>query len=157
MGNLNFSTDGIDTGAKDSLPPSWYEVVIRSAELQKRKAGDDMLVKLDMRVTERHGAKISGTKIEAWLCIDHPQDQTRTIARQRLASIAKALGKSAIADTDELVGGMLEVRTEPKTGEYSGNNVLGYRACRDAVATPAPTAATPAAAPARKATPPWGR
>jgi len=164
MANLNFSTEGIEPARSDfsPLPPGWYEVTITGAELQKRKQGDDHLLKLTLETTNRHGAH-AGRLAWSYLCIDHPSEQTRTIARQQLASIARALGKSFVGDTDELVGCVIEVKLEarpadPSKGTKAGNDVRGYRAVeRTAPATPAPTAATPAAAPARKATPPWGR
>lgn len=164
MANLNFSTEGIEPARSDfsPLPPGWYEVTITGAELQKRKQGDDHLLKLTLETTSRHGAH-AGRLAWSYLCIDHPSEQTRTIARQQLARIAQALGKSFVGDTDELVGSVIEVKldarpADPAKGAKAGNDVRGYRAVeRDAKPAAAATASTPAAAPARKATPPWGR
>lgn len=164
MANLNFSTEGIEPARSDfsPLPPGWYEVTITGAELQKRKQGDDHLLKLTLETTSRHGAH-AGRLAWSYLCIDHPSEQTRTIARQQLARIAQALGKSFVGDTDELVGSVIEVKldarpADPAKGTKAGNDVRGYRAVeRDAKPAAPATASTPAAAPARKATPPWGR
>jgi hypothetical protein len=166
MANLNFSTDGIEParggGDYSPLPPGWYEVTITGADLQKRKQGDDQLLKLTLETTARHGAH-AGRLAWAYLCIDHPSEQTRTIARQQLAAVARALGKSFVGDTDELVGATIEVKLDARPADASkgtkaGNDVRAYRAVeRNAPATPAPAAPAPIAAPARKATPPWGR
>lgn len=172
MANLNFSTEGIEParggGDYSPLPPGWYEVTITGADLQKRKQGDDNLLKLTLETTSRHGAH-AGRLAWAYLCIDHPSDQTRTIARQQLASVARALGKSFVGDTDELVGAVIEAKLDARPadaakGTKAGNDVRAYRAVeRNAPTPPAPAAPsqaaapTQAAAPARKATPPWGR
>lgn len=77
----------------------------------------------------------------------------------QLGSIMRAIGLAKVTDTDQLVGGNLQIKLEIKTGEYSGNEIKDYRAIGGV--TPAAVApfkpVGPSTAASVKASPPWAK
>lgn len=162
-GNLNFDASQVEpTKSFDPLPPGWYSMVIVKAELAESQTAGEML-KLELEIDERAHADLRHRKVFANLCLNHPNQQPREIARRTLSAIAHAIGVLQLSDTADLLGKTLlvKLRVQPaKDGYDARNEASGFRAigCPDASAAPkapgAPTApstpATPAAKPAWK-------
>jgi hypothetical protein len=92
------------------------------------------------------------------LNIKNASTKAEEIGRQQLGEIMRAIGLGKVSDTDQLIGGSLSIKLSVRTGEYSGNEIKGFKALGGA----APAAAVPfksvvpSAAPA-KAAPPWAK
>jgi hypothetical protein len=171
MGNLNFDASGIaPTTAFDPLPNGWYAMrIIESDMVASEKAGN--MLKLRLEIDESVHPEFANRSVFTNLCLNHPtSDKAREIAQRTLSAICHSIGKLQISDTEELLGQSLRVkvkavpaRTDPTTGKNydAGNEVGGFKALSEEVATPpaapaqAAKPAAPAAAPARPATPSW--
>jgi hypothetical protein len=159
MGNLNFDASNIaPSSAFDPLPPGWYAMRIIGAELvQSEKAGE--MLKITHEIDENQHPEYAKRCVWSNLCINHPNDTPREIARRTLSAIAHAVGILNIQDTTDLLGLALRVKVKAmpaKDGYDARNEVSGYRSLAegDGGAAPTPTSApTKSAAPA--ATPSW--
>ena len=106
------------------------------------------------------------------LNIKNASAKAEEIGRQQLGDIMRAIGLAKVTDTDQLIGGSLNIklsirsaRTDEKTGKTyeASNEVKAYRAISGGAApafksaAPAAAAQTAEAAPAKpaKASPPW--
>ena len=103
------------------------------------------------------------------LNIKNASAKAEEIGRQQLGDIMRAIGLAKVNDTDQLIGGNVNIklairdkRTDEKTGKTydASNEVKAYRAINGGAA-PAFQASAPAAAPASsapaKAAPPWAK
>lgn len=147
-------------GAFDPVPAGWYNATITEADLKTTKAGDGHYIALRFDIT---GPAYQGRVIWGNLNIHNPNATAEEIGRRDLGYIARAIGLEKISDTDQLVGGNLQIKLTIKKDEQYGdkNEVRGYKAIDGAA--PMPTFTTPAPAPtptpqAEKPTaavPPW--
>ena len=142
------------------LPAGDYTVSIMSADLTPTKDGSGQYIKLKLSVlAPTHQGRI----VFANLNIRNQSAKAEEIGRQQLGSILRAINLAAIEDTDQLIGGVMDVKVTVKaaTDQYqAGNEVKGYYApaggAKPATALPKPQAQ--AAVPAQAATPatrPW--
>lgn len=159
MGNLNFdATNVAPNSAFDPLPPGWYAMRIIGAELVPNEKAGEML-KLTHEIDEEKHPEYAGRLVWSNLCINHPNETPREIARRTLSAIAHAIAVLNITDTNDLLGRSLRVKLKAmpaKDGYDARNEVSGYRSLAegDGGAAPTPTSApTKSAAPA--ATPSW--
>ncbi len=149
----------------DPLPAGWYTANITQAELKTTNAGDGQYIKLRYDIT---GPTHQGRVVFGNLNIKNASAKAEEIGRQQLGSIMRAIGLSRVEDTDQLIGGSLQVkleikdkRTDEKTGKTyeASNEVKDFKAVNGGAApgfTAAPAAAAPAASSApAKAAPPW--
>lgn len=147
----------------EPLPAGWYSVNIVNAELKTTKAGNGQYIKLkyDVIGPTHHGRVVFGN-----LNIMNPNIDAEKIGRQQLGEILRALGLSKVKDTDELIGGNLEIKLTIKNNAQYGesNEVKGFKAINGSVATPTPavksapwskTAAT--IDPLSNSLPPWAK
>ncbi len=145
----------------DPLPPGWYHANITGAELKSTKAGNGQYIAVRYDIT---GPTHQGRVVFGNLNIKNPNPKAEEIGRQQLGEIMRAIGLAKVTDTDQLIGGSLQIKLEIRTQEgYAPNNdVKGFKATSGSVLTPA-TASAPAqaaaAAPAAsgKAAPPWAK
>ena len=144
-------------GSFDPLPAGWYTVSITSGDVKTTKAGTGQYVALRMDVL---GPTHQGRVIFTNLNLNNPNPKAEEIGRQQLNAIMTALGLATISNTDQLIGGQLQVKVAIKhdAGRDPENDVKGYRAVSGSQ--------MPAAAPSKppcetlsapKATPPWGK
>jgi hypothetical protein len=149
--------------AIEPVPAGWYSAQIVGAELCDTKAGTGQYVKVRYDII---GPAYQGRVIFGNLNIRNPNPKAEEIGRQQLGEIMAAIGLRQVQDTDELIGGQLEIkvaiRTDP-SGQYAPQNeVKGFRALSGSAA-PAPLASAPAGAgaPASAAkpssAPPWAK
>ena len=95
------------------------------------------------------------------LNIKNPNPKAEEIGRQQLGEIMRAIGLNQVTDTDQLIGGRLEIKlTIRKDEQYGdGNDVKGFKSLNGAampLAMPQTASAATNTAPP-KAAPPWAR
>ena len=131
-------------GAFDPVPAGWYNATITEADLKTTKAGDGHYIALRFDIT---GPAYQGRVIWGNLNIHNPNATAEEIGRRDLGDIARAIGLEKISDTDQLVGGNLQIKVTIKRDDQYGdkNEVRGYKALDGAA--PMPKFATPATAP----------
>lgn len=167
MGNLNFdATQVAPAAAFDPLPDAWYFMRIIEAEMATGNSEDaGEMLKLRLEIDDSHHPDYANRSVFDRLCINHANQQPREIAQRTLSSIAHAIGKMQISDSEELLGQRLRVkvravpaRTDQKTGKSydASNEVKGYKSADgDAPVAPAATAAAAKPAAAAPAKPSW--
>lgn len=143
------------------LPAGWYSVTITGAELKNTKAGNGQYIAVRYDVT---GPTHQGRVVFGNLNIKNPNPKAEEIGRQQLGDLMRAIGLSKVTDTDQLIGGILQIKLSIQTqdGYEPSNDVKGYKSVSVGVPTfAAPAASTAASSPAAsapsKATPPWAR
>lgn len=140
----------------DPLPAGWYTAAITGAELKPTKDGNGQYIKVRYDIT---GPAHQGRVVFGNLNIKNPSAKAEEIGRQQLGEIMRAIGLGRVTDTDQLIGGNLQIKLDvrPADGQYQAQNeVRGFKAAHGAapaaVASAPIAASTPAAA---KSTPPW--
>lgn len=158
-----FEASELPTGnnSYEPLPEGYYNATITQAELKPTNDGTGQYIKLRMDIT---GPTHQGRVIFSNLNIKNASAKAEEIGRQQLGDIMRAIGLPKVTDTDQLIGGSVNIklgirpaRTDERTGKTydAGNEVKGYRAINGASA-PMASAPVAAAAPA-KAAPPWAK
>lgn len=160
-GNLNFdATDVPQAQAFDPLPPGWYRMRIVGAEIAESETAGQML-KIEHEIDETAHPQHRGRKVYSNLCINHPtSDKARDIARRTLSSIAHAIGKLKLGDTNDLLGALVQVKlkVEPARDQYEARNApTGYRpiGSDEGQESAAPTTAKATAPATATAAPKW--
>jgi len=143
------------------MPAGWYSAVIAKAPIETTSAGTGKYIAVRFNIT---GPTHQGRAVFGNLNIKNPTPKAEEIGRQQLGEIMRAIGLNEVSDTDQLIGGRLEIKlTIRKDEQGDKNEVKGYRSLNSAampslIPQTAPaesaTAPAPAAGPA-KATPPW--
>jgi len=139
----------------DLLPAGWYTAIITEAELKDTKAGTGQYIKCRYDITGPTG---QGRVVFGNFNIKNQNVKAEEIGRQQLGDLMRALGLSAVNDTDQLVNGHLSIKIDvrPASGEYGAQNeVKGWRSNTGSL-PPQPKPDAPAGAPA-KASPPWAK
>lgn len=155
-----------NSGTYAPLPEGNYNATITQAELKDTNDKTGQYIKLRLDIT---GPSHQGRVIFSNLNIKNASAKAEEIGRQQLGDIMRAIGLAKVNDTDQLIGGNVNIklsirdkRTDEKTGKTyeASNEVKAYRAINGGAA-PAFQASAPAAAPAAaapaKATPPWAK
>lgn len=148
-------------GNFDPLPAGWYYANITGAELKSTKAGNGQYIAVRYDIT---GPTHQGRVVFGNLNIKNPNPKAEEIGRQQLGEIMRAIGLAKVSDTDQLIGGSLQIKLEirQQEGYEPSNDVKGYKATSGSVPTAAAAsapaqAATPAPAASGKAAPPWSK
>ena len=149
----------------EALPAGWYQVQITGAELRNTKAGTGayIAVRYDVLGPTHQGRVVFGN-----LNIRNPNPKAEEIGRQQLGSLMRAIGLAQVSDTDQLIGGQLQIKLSirPADGQYdASNDVKDFKAVGGtATAEPAAvgamasnSSAAPAAQASASAAPPWAR
>ena len=153
-------------GNFEPLPEGNYNATITQAELKDTNDKTGQYIKMRLDIT---GPSHQGRVIFSNLNIKNASAKAEEIGRQQLGDIMRAVGLAKVTDTDQLIGGNVNIkltiraaRTDEKTGKTyeASNEVKGYRAINGGAAPAAFKAAAPAAVPAAtsapaKASPPW--
>ncbi len=137
------------------IPAGEYTVSIASAELTPTKDGSGQCIKLKLNViAPTHQGRVLFSNLN----IRNQSAKAEEIGLQQLGSILRAINLAEIEDTDQLIGGVMDVKVTIKaaTDQYpAGNEVKAYKPLSGAApAKPQQAAAQPqqAAAPAKR---PW--
>lgn len=96
-----------DQGGFDPLPEGWYTATISGAELKDTKAmtGQYIAVKYDITGPTHQGRVVFGN-----LNIRNPNPKAEEIGRQQLGELMRAIGLPSVQDTDQLIGGSLQIK-----------------------------------------------
>lgn len=142
------------TGNFDPIPAGTYTASITQANLRDTKDGTGKMIAIRYDIT---GPSHQGRVIFSNINIRNKSPKAEEIGRQQLGDIMRAIGLASLQDTDQLIGGQLQIKVdiEKKEGYEARNQVKGFKALSGSPA-PAPAAA-PAPAPAAGAAPPWAR
>ena len=128
------------------LPAGWYLATIHSAEVRQTKAGNGQYIKLRYDIV---GGEHASRVVFGNLNTKNASEKAQEIGRQQLGELMRAIGLPTIQDTDQLVGGTLEiklsVRDDPQWGV--SNEVKGFRAANYSAPVTAPKSAVAANAP----------
>lgn len=150
-----------DDSGYDPIPAGWYSATIAGAELRQTKAGTGEYIAIQYNVT---GPSHEGRVVFGNLNIRNPNPKAEEIALRQLGEIMRCVGLPSVQDTDQLIGGTLQIKVSVKTdpsGQYDpSNDIKGFKALGN---NPAPQAAPQQqAAPAQQSAPassapPWAK
>ena len=158
-----FNADDLPQGnTYEPLPAGWYTATIADAELKTTKDGSGQYIKVRYDIT---GPTHQGRVVFGNLNIKNASAKAEEIGRQQLGELMRAIGLARVTDTDQLIGGSLQIKLDVRaaTEQYPAQNeVRGFKAITGSAPTFAAPAASPAAsAPAAsapaKAAPPWAK
>ena len=160
--NLEDLPESTGTGEFQPLPAGWYNATINTAKLEPTKDGTGQKIALRFDIT---GPTHQGRVVFGNLNIRNKSEKAEEIGRAQLGDIMRAIGLKQVSDTDQLIGGSLQIKLEIKeaTEQYAARNeIKAYKAAGDAMTLGAvPTFAKPAdyGAPQKSAgsAPPWAK
>jgi hypothetical protein len=136
------------------LPEGWYTATIKTAEIRdtKDKTGQYIAVRYDITGPTHQGRVVFGN-----INIKNKSTAAEEIGRQALGSIMRSIGLSRVDDTDQLIGGALQIKLSIRTqeGYEPTNDVRGYKALEGA-SMPKVTASEPVQDDGKVA-PPWAK
>lgn len=143
----------------DLVPEGWYNATIVKSELKDTTSGTGKKIDVRFDIT---GPTHQGRAIFAAINIRNQSQRAEEIGRQELGNIMRAIGLSQVQDSDQLIGGQLQIKVkvrepsaEDKAKGYtdSRNEVGGYKAIGGSAAPfAAPAPASPAMTAAKA---PW--
>lgn len=146
-----FSADALPVSDRnfEPLPSGWYTCVVAGAEIKNTKAGTGQYISIKYDIT---GPSHQGRVVFGNLNIKNPNPKAEEIGRQQLGELMRAIGLATVQDTDQLIGGQLQIKLEVRESEQYGasNDVKAYKSTGSA-----PPAAAKAAPASTKAAPPW--
>jgi len=138
----------------EPLPAGWYNVTITGADLKQTKAGtgEYIAVRYDVAGPTHAGRVVFGN-----LNIKNPNPTAESIGRQQLGELMRAAGFAKVEDTDQLIGGQLQIKLDIRKSEQYGdsNDVKGFKSPASGSAMPTVASAAQAPAASAKASPPW--
>jgi hypothetical protein len=137
----------------DLIPDGWYTAKITKADLRPTKDRSGQLIAVRYDIV---GPSHQGRVIFANINLRNRNPEAERIGREQLGSVMRAVGLAKLEDTDQLIGGELQikVKTSPAKGDYEArNDVSGFKAVAGSI-LPTNTVAEPKAAQSDN-TPPW--
>jgi len=123
----------------DPIPAGWYTTTITDAELRDTKNGTGQYIAIRYDIT---GPEHQGRVVFGNLNIKNASQKAEEIGRQQLGELMRSIGLARVTDTDELIGGQLQIKVSIRKSEEYGdqNEVKGFKALAGAMAAaPAPT------------------
>lgn len=154
--NQTFTAAELPQGSSyDPLPAGWYSAKITGAELRNTKTGGGQYIAVKYDIT---GPTHQGRIVFGNVNIKNQNPKAEEIGRQQLGEIMRAIGLAKVTDTDQLIGGSLQIKLtiEAQEGYEPQNNVKGFKSAGGVGSLPQPVATAAAVAPA-KSTPPWAK
>ena len=158
MANLNetYNVTDLPKGTNyEVLPEGWYTSTINGAEIRNTKAGNGQYIAAQYSIT---GPTHQGRVVFGNLNIKNPSAKAEEIGRQQLGDLMRAIGLSSVSDTDQLIGGQLNIKLTINKSEQYGdrNDVTGYKALSGGVSfAPKPTNSFKTEVALDKPAPPW--
>lgn len=132
-----YSTDSLPQSTKsfDPLPAGWYSATIGGAELKATKAGNGQYIAVRYDIT---GPTHQGRVVYGNVNIKNPNPEAERIGREQLGDLMRAIGLARVTDTDQLIGGNLEVKLSVKKSEEYGdsNEVKGFKSLNGSMPNP---------------------
>ena len=157
LGQTFDANDLPQSSTYEPLPAGWYTATITKADLQPTKDGSGQYIKVRYDIT---GPTHQGRVVFGNLNIKNASARAEEIGRQQLGEIMRAIGLARVTDTDQLIGGSLQIKLDVRaaTEQYAAQNeVKGFKSITSAVPASAPAASAPAASAPGKAAPPWAK
>ena len=118
----------------DPIPEGWYIAQIKSAELKNTKANDGQYIAVQYAVS---GPTHAGRVVFGNLNIKNRNSEAERIGMGQLGSVMGAIGLAKIEDTDQLIGGNLQIKvglSKPQEGYEQRNEVKGWKAIEGGLA-----------------------
>lgn len=136
----------------DPIPEGWYDAIIAKAEVKPTKDGTGKYINVRYDVL---GPTHQGRVVFSIVNIRNKSAQAQSIGVQQLGSIMRAIGLNRVDDTDQLIGGTLQIKVtiRKQEGYEPTNDVRGFKATEGAAM---PTISAPPAS-TGKAAPPWSK
>lgn len=135
----------------EPLPAGWYTATIGGAEIKTTKAGTGEYIAIRYDIT---GPSHQGRVVFGNLNIKNANPTAEAIGYQQMGELMRAIGLARVDDTDQFVGGQLQIKLDIRKSEQYGdsNDVKGFKSLSGGAMPMAASAAPKAAA---KASPPW--
>jgi hypothetical protein len=160
-----FSTDDLPVSDRsyDLIPEGWYNVSITKADLGQTKSGTG--TKIDMRY-DITGPSHEGRVVFGSINIRNQSQKAEEIGRQQLGEIMRAIGLANVEDTDQLIGGQIQIKIKirkptdnDKANGYHDdkNEIGGWKSLNGSTPLPASTAAPAATSAPGGSKPPWAK
>jgi hypothetical protein len=155
-----FITEDMPKGNDYSvLPAGWYVANIASAEETRTKNGKGKYLKIRYNIA---GPTHQGRVVFGNLNTHNDSEKAQEVGRRDLGDLLRALGIAKLTDTDQLVGGNVEIKLAVKEaeGQYEAqNDVKGFKSASGSAPMPKASSANKAAEPSAngKAPPPWAK
>jgi hypothetical protein len=142
----------------DPLPAGWYQAKINGAEIKTTKNGTGQYIAVRYDIT---GPSHQGRVVYGNLNIKNANPKAEEIGRSQLAELMRSIGLARVTDSDQLIGGDLQIKLAVKKDEEYGdkNEIKGFKAINGSqppMPASAPIQSAPAQPPAASA-PPWAK
>ena len=142
----------------EPLPAGWYQAKINGAEIKTTKNGTGQYISVRYDIT---GPSHQGRVVYGNLNIKNANPKAEEIGRQQLGELMRSIGLARVTDTDQLIGGDLQIKLAVKKDEEYGdkNEIKGFKAINGSqppMPTSTPIQSTPAQ-PAAASAPPWAK
>ena len=136
----------------EPLPAGWYTATIGGAEVKATKAGTGEYIKLRYDIT---GPTHQGRVVFGNLNIKNENPKAEEIGYQQMGELMRAIGLGRVDDTDQFIGGQLQIKIDIRKSEQYGdsNDVKGFKSLSGGTMPMAAASTAPKAA--AKAAPPW--
>ena len=110
----------------EPLPAGWYTATIGGAEVKATKAGTGEYIAVRYDIT---GPSHQGRVVFGNLNIKNANPTAEAIGYQQMGELMRAIGLPRIDDTDQLVGGQLQVKLDVRKSEQYGdsNDVKAFK------------------------------
>ena len=136
----------------EPLPAGWYTATIGGAEVKATKAGTGEYIAIRYDIT---GPTHQGRVVFGNLNIKNANPTAEAIGYQQMGELMRAIGLARVDDTDQFIGGQLQIKLDIRKSEQYGdsNDVKGFKSLSGGAMPMAAASAAPKAA--AKASPPW--
>ena len=100
------------------IPAGQYTVKIERAQLKDTKSGTGRYINVMLRV---QGPTHANAVVFAMVNISNQNQEAERIGKAQLRSIMESIGLQTITDTDQLIGGVMDVKVAVEKDTYNGN------------------------------------
>jgi hypothetical protein len=140
-------------GEFDPLPAGWYSATIADASLKETKSGTGKYIAVRYDIT---GPTHEGRVVFGNINIKNDNVKAEEIGRQQLGEIMRSIGLASVRDTDQLLGGNLQIKLAIKTDDWgTKNEVKGFKSVSGSAAPKPQPQSQPSSATGAK--PPWAK
>ena len=111
----------ITEGDFSPIPVGWYSAKIDGAELKPTAKGGQYIAVRCSITGPSHQGRVIFDNVN--IVNDNPK--AVEIGYERLARICKAIGRTVVQDTDQLIGGILDIKVDiQKSAEHGDRNIV---------------------------------
>jgi hypothetical protein len=124
----------------DLIEPGWYTATVEKVEIKDTKAKDGSYLNIQFKI---NGPTRAGRVVFGTITLRNPSPEAEAMGDRYLQAMRSSLGIAKLTDSDQLVGGTLEinVKISKSPGYDDKNEVKGYKAVNgSAPPMPKPTA-----------------